>query len=357
LSRRPLFSRRRPVTSGQVSAEPVFRIADPDRLEDLSVLIDRRSLSQHWRWIAFTIVATFAAAGWYFLASRGQSRLPGGSSVPGFAFGVIGGLIILFEFFLWPRKKVRTWRIGKTQTWMKAHIWFGLLAVPLLILHSGFRLGETLSAVLMILFIAVILSGIWGLVLQQIIPRRMLNEIPAETIYSQIDRAVEFLVGEAEQIVAATCGIGSGTDTSAPVFANVSSETHITVGAMRKVGSTQGRVVRTIVPPEPIAGTEWLRDVYDRVIGPYLRKGDRSKSTLVSANRSVATFQELRTKVPIDAYPAVDAIEDLCLQRRQFDRQRRLHHWLHGWLLVHVPLSVALVALMVVHIIVTLKYW
>jgi hypothetical protein len=321
------------------------------------VLIDRPSLSQHRPWIAFAIVATLAASGWYFLASRGESRLPGGSSVPGFTFGVLGGLIILFEFFLWPRKKVRTWRIGRTQTWMRAHIWFGLLAVPLLILHSGFRLGEALSAVLMILFIAVILSGIWGLVLQQIIPRRMLNEIPAETIYSQIDRAVDFLVGEAEQIVAATCGVAAGTDASAPVLANVSSETHITVGAMRKVGSTQGRVVRTFVPTEPIAGTEWLRDLYDRVISPYLRDGDRSKSALVLPNRSSAIFQELRTKVPSEAYPAVAALEDLCLQRRQFDRQRRMHHWLHGWLLVHVPLSLALVALMFVHIFVTLKYW
>jgi len=41
---------------------------------------------------------------------------------------------------------------------------------------------------------------------------------------------------------------------------------------------------------------------------------------------------------------------------RQLAVQVRLHHWLHGWLLVHVPLSMALLLLSVVHAIVTLRY-
>jgi hypothetical protein len=34
-----------------------------------------------------------------------------------------------------------------------------------------------------------------------------------------------------------------------------------------------------------------------------------------------------------------------------------MHGWLHSWLCIHVPLSVALVGLMFVHIFVALKYW
>jgi hypothetical protein len=41
---------------------------------------------------------------------------------------------------------------------------------------------------------------------------------------------------------------------------------------------------------------------------------------------------------------------------RQFDRQERLHRWLHGWLLVHLPLSIVLIVLMLVHIYTALKY-
>src|SRR5207249_1598623 len=124
---------------------------------------------------------------WYFVESSRSTQWPGGSSLPGFVFGVLGGLIILFEVLLWWRKRVRVWRIGRAQAWMRAHIWLGLLCVPLLIYHSGFRLGGILSTVLMVLLLVVVASGIWGLVLQQILPRRMLDDVPAETIYSQID--------------------------------------------------------------------------------------------------------------------------------------------------------------------------
>ena len=36
--------------------------------------------------------------------------------------------------------------------------------------------------------------------------------------------------------------------------------------------------------------------------------------------------------------------------------QKRLQHWLHGWLLVHVPLSMALLLLALVHTVVSLRY-
>ena len=76
---------------------------------------------------------------------------------------------------------------------MRAHIWLGLWAVPLIVLHSGLQLGGRLSIVLMVLFIVVIISGIFGLLLQQVLPRVMLRRVPAETIYSQIDHVAEQL--------------------------------------------------------------------------------------------------------------------------------------------------------------------
>jgi len=325
------------------------------------VLIDRRSLNQHLPWIIFASVTTVAALVWYFVTAQTSARWPGGSSVPGFTYGVIGGSIMLFEFFLWPRKKLRTWRIGRAQVWMRAHIWLGLLTVPLIVLHSGFRFGESLSATLMVLFLVVIASGLWGLAFQQLIPKRMLNEVPGETIYSQIDRAIGFLVSEAEQVVISACGERMENVSAVPrtvsTNASQSSETHITVGAMRKVGRTQGKVLITVPSSEPIQGSEWLGDLYDRKVADYLKHGRESKSPLALPSRASAIFQEVRTRVSPDTLPAVDLLEDFCGQRRQFDRQRRMHHWLHGWLLVHLPLSVALIVLMLVHIVVTLKYW
>jgi hypothetical protein len=57
------------------------------------------------------------------------------------------------------------------------------------------------------------------------------------------------------------------------------------------------------------------------------------------------------------AYETLDTLESLCDQRRQLDRQKQMHFWLHSWLAVHLPLSVALTILMIVHAWVAVKYW
>src|SRR5262249_56904224 len=102
------------------------------------------------------------------------ARRPSGSSLALFLFGIAGGSICLFEFLLWPRKRWRVLRLGPTKVWMRAHIWLGLLAVPLLILHSGFYFRNLEATLLFALFVVVILSGVWGLIMQQIIPLRLL---------------------------------------------------------------------------------------------------------------------------------------------------------------------------------------
>lgn len=49
-------------------------------------------------------------------------------------------------------------------------------------------------------------------------------------------------------------------------------------------------------------------------------------------------------------------MEDICDEARQLVKQERLHRWLHGWLLVHIPVSLGLMVLGAVHAIVALKY-
>jgi hypothetical protein len=325
--------------------------------EDHLVLIDRENLNQHLVWIIMAAALTGGAIAWYATVAVAAARWPGGSSLPGFTFGVVGGLIILFEFLLWPRKKVRTWRIGRVKHWMAAHIWLGLACFPVLVLHSGFTLGGTLSTVLMILLTLVVASGIWGLALQQIIPRVMLAEIPSETVYSQIDHVMDLSRREAERLVLATCGPPQGDAPGAGTKPTEAAPAFLVVGAQRTAGRTQGVVLQTQVPSAPVEGSEPLRTFFREQVTPYLHAGAASGSPLQQKNRAEALFQSLRTQLDAAAHGTVDALENLCEQRRQLDRQARLHVWLHNWLLVHLPLSVALVVLMVVHGYVALKYW
>ena len=49
-------------------------------------------------------------------------------------------------------------------------------------------------------------------------------------------------------------------------------------------------------------------------------------------------------------------LEAICQERRAYAEQERIHHWLHGWLLLHIPLSLALLVLGTLHAILSLYY-
>jgi hypothetical protein len=297
------------------------------------VLIDPRNWPLHRPWVIIAVAATALATAWYVAAGLASDTWPGGSSAPGFTFGVAGGLIILFQMLLWARKKLRAWRLGRVQAWLRAHIWLGLLCLPLLVLHSGFRWGGALSTVLLVLLLVVIASGVWGVLLQQLLPSRLLDDAPAEAMASQYDRVTGQLRDEAERLVLAA------GEPAAPA----------------KPGPGKAAVAVATVDGPAWAGH--LRDAYDAVIEPFLRDGGAGRSPLRHGNRAAIVFQDLRVKLGPAAQPTLDGLEALCDQRRQLDHQARLHFWLHNWLLLHVPLSVALVVLMVVHVWVALKYW
>ena len=310
------------------------------------MLISRKNLQHHWPWIAVLVVGTAAAVIWYFVAAAGERNWPGGSSTPGLAFGFGGGLIILFEFLLWPRKILRRWRVGSARAWMRAHIWLGLLTGPLLVLHSGFQLGGALTTCLVILFGLVIVSGMVGLWLQQWLPKLMLSAMPAETVFSQIGTVSDLFVVEAEGIVQAVCGRGNDEVSVSAINATENRGAGVqVVGAVRR----PMRILRERPLLRPVPDSQPLQEAFDRTIRPYLVGARRSGSELRGLDRAIELFEQLRTRLDPRAHPAVDALQECCDQRRQLDRQVRLHRWLHGWLAIHLPLSAALVILMLLH--------
>ena len=120
-----------------------------------------------------------------FIQTPSEHRSVGGTPL-GLIYGAISLSIFVFAALLGVRKKIVLWRIGNIQRWLRAHIWLTLLTVPLVLLHSGLRVGGPMTTLLMFLFAVVILSGIYGLVLQHIMPRLMKERLPAETVYEQI---------------------------------------------------------------------------------------------------------------------------------------------------------------------------
>ena len=321
------------------------------------MLIDRKNLAHHRRWLLFVLAATILAAAWYVAASLAHRVLLGGSSGPGLAFGTVGGLLILFEFALWPRKKVRAWRIGRAQTWMRAHIWLGLLTVPLVVLHTGFRLGGLLPTVLTALFAAVIASGVFGLWLQQIIPRMMLDQVANETIYTQIGRVSRQLAHEADAIAQAVCATDaeSGERRAPTVEVASVAEPQETGGAIYR--PWQVKTLERQISVQRLPDSDGLAAFCEAELRPFLLRGNSASARLAHAGSAEQVFDALKRRYGATGQPIVSAFEDLCQQRRDLDTQIRLHGWLHGWLAIHLSLSVALVVLMFFHIYTALRSW
>lgn len=317
--------------------------------------------------LALTLLVALAA--WYATAYALSDpwRLPGGSSSVGLTIGVIAGLIFLFEFLYWPKRSAlaRTWRFtGRAESWLRAHIWLGFITLPLVLLHCGFTLGGWFTTVFTLVFFAVWGSGVFGLVMQQIIPRWLLDAAPEETIHSQIDAVMAQHLQDAERLVArATGDLGvfasepsrSEPEASAP-GANRADQELIRVGSARRVGTQRERLRYRDDASEAIPHTEALRDALQHDIRPFLANPANRRLRLGTPGKANEYFAELRRRVPEAAHDVVGKLEGICSKHRQLRFQKRLYWWLHAWLTIHLPLSVALMILLVLHVVTALQY-
>jgi hypothetical protein len=198
----------------------------------------------------------------------------------------------------------------------------------------------------MILFIFVIASGIFGAILQHIIPRIMTDRIPMETIYEQIDRVRGQLVDEAALAINDVCASLEGDVTRADEHQR----------ALAAAAGTRGGLTFAsgLGADEQVSTT--IRDFFDNDVRPFLsQRGGRGRA-LADAERAKGMFRQLRILVPQSLWPRFEDLESICEEKRELDRQRRLHKLLHGWLLVHIPASYALLLLGAIHAVVALRY-
>jgi hypothetical protein len=77
---------------------------------------------------------------------------------------------------------------------------------------------------------------------------------------------------------------------------------------------------------------------------------------MAEEGRANSLFSQQRFLLPPTLHESLSDLQRICDEARQLRRQLRMHRWLHGWLLIHVPLAMALLVLAVFHVIVALRY-
>jgi hypothetical protein len=306
------------------------------------VIIDRT----HQRWAIISVAILVVSAVIYGVYWARSLNPPTGGTAIGLLFGFVGYGFMLYAGFLGLRARRPTWRLGRAETWLKGHVYLALLAYPIIYFHAGFAFGGPLTIVLMILFTIVTASGILGVVLQNILPRVMTDRVPLETIFEQVDHVVEQMRTEADHLV---MSVANPEEAAAAAAA-------ATVGKRPPPAARRAQVRAVELAAPPPEEAQALKEFYETEVRPYLYDKSGSGTTLNTRAKGSVVFAQLRTRVPASLQPVVDDLEAICEERRQLRVQTRLHYWLHAWLLVHVPLSIALLVLSFAHAVIALRY-
>ncbi len=283
----------------------------------------------HFPWLLLVILVTGVSALLY-IANFHPASLPTGLKLPailgespparnthggtplGLIFGSLAFGIFLFAAALGIRKKKRLWPIGNVRFWLKAHIWLTILTIPFVAFHSGFKSGGPHTSWLLALYTVVMVSGILGIILQQFMPTFMKETLPREVVFEQIPylRA---------NLLEAAIGLRAPIQEAA-------------------ANSTDN-------DPSPQILSKFL----DEECIPYLASERGNHHPLGTAHAASDIFRNIKVHVAGQWRPRIEKLEGWCEARRLMDLQTKYHHWLHSWLLIHVPASFALIILTAWH--------
>ncbi|WP_406699650.1 hypothetical protein V5E97_12395 [Singulisphaera sp. Ch08] len=284
------------------------------------MLIDSRQKGWFLATVALALLAAIVYA-WVDYHTPGGFN---GGSVIGMWYGIIGAALMVYAGLLSTLRKVPSlWWLGSRKVWLKGHIWLGLLSELIILFHSGFRWGGPLEQVLWVVLTLTIVTGVIGLAFQQFLPTMIARRITCEVPYEQIPHLCSLLRRKSDLLIDALCG---------PYDAK-----------LEEASADSPRAQ--------------LRRLYEHEVRPFLCEPFPRKSPLATPGVLAGEFAAISAlSWTSDVDGPLKSLEAICEERRLLGEQERLHHLLHGWLMLHIPLSVALLVLGLAHAALSMYY-
>jgi hypothetical protein len=267
------------------------------------------------RWAKVALTLSIVALGAYLLTDP-VPRHNGGTWL-GYLLGSIGAGMIVWLSLLGVRKRVIGSKPFSLKGWTSAHVYLGLSLIVIGTLHTGFQLGWNVHTLAWALMMIVILSGLWGISLYANLPERLsanrgevtqLQMLEAiRTLDRQLDTAAQPLGGEDAEFVRMSleqCRIAGSLRQR--LFGNYASD-----GSARALAAIAEKVMAGLRSGR---GDDRLQQIQFLL--------ERKEAALAQARRHIA----LKTQLEL-------------------------------WLYVHVPVTIALLAALLAHIISVFLYW
>lgn len=300
----------------------------------------------HFRYLKVCILLLTASCILY-VAFRPPTGPNGGTWV-GYTLGGAAGFIVLLLLWFGVRKRQFRSSAGNLRGWLSAHVYLGAGLPVIATLHSAFHFGWNVHTLAYALLLLVIASGFYGLYTYVRLPNKLnLN---------RLDRPDAVALEEIAQL----------DNRSLELAESIDADTYQAVlRSVRRVriGGNIWRQLR--------GGSRRARLAERKAHELLLRQGMTLASKLKS--QSAATGQAMRQgltlKVMADRLTAdgtgtqVETLRELVElmgRRRQLVQQLteeiRLRAHLQIWLYVHIPLSTALLAALIAHVVAVFFY-
>lgn len=267
--------------------------------------------SGRWFWVALV-----SATGMLLHYSNYRLRTVAyGGSTEGLLYGVGGTALIGILMYLGIRRRSYSSSTGTLQGWVSAHVYLGLLTLLVIPLHAGFRFGWDVHTLAFALLVVVVLSGVVGVLLYHVIPGR-LTGLEVKQQADKIDPELKRLLSD-----------------------------------LRALVKDKSEVLVQIYRSELAASQQHARSGWS-----LLTKG-RARDLI--AERSADLTRKV-SAVPPEDHATFQVLSQLLLKKTQLEvnllHQMQLRNALKAWLYVHVPVSIAMVCAVGIHLIVVFWY-
>jgi hypothetical protein len=288
-----------------------------------------RYRGSRYLWWALTLIAASSL----LYATQSGNHPPSGGSWQGYVLGSIGALLIVWLTLLGVRKRNYRARAGSVQGWTSAHVFLGLALAVVATLHSATRFGWNVHTFAYVLMCAVILSGLFGVYTYLAYPRQV--------ALNSDGRARSALFAELYKLDNKGRELALVCDPSVNVAVKSSIErTTIGGGVYQQLfGIDRSWFLRADAAG---TGSALVSNVDQQVVIDFVAE---------RVSRAAKRGEPARLQALITVLCRRQAV------LRRTRRDIRLSAWLRLWLYIHVPLTFALIAALVVHILTSFMYW
>lgn len=269
---------------------------------------------------------------------------PNGGTWLGYTLGTIGAALILWLLWFGVRKRQYHSSFGQVTGWLSAHVYLGTALLVVATLHTGFQFDWNVHLLSYVLTVLVIASGLVGVYTYV--------RYPALLTQNRAGMSAEAMLSEIEDLDRQCLQIADG------------------------MGDEVHKIILRSIERTSFSGSLWLDP---------LRRMGMAMSDVASELNAFRGLVPQRTATALAPAPAgqeatvffvadqlgtvrsaaqaeqVHRLLDLITNKKalvtRVQLDIRYHALMKVWLYLHVPLSIALLAALIVHVISVFFYW